>query len=52
VRVGSVLTFTDTKLQLLHNYYYRVAAVSSIEGQISNEACSRAFPWLAALGCP
>ncbi|MHB8512299.1 MAG: RCC1 domain-containing protein [Actinomycetota bacterium] len=44
-------SFTDSGLQILTNYYYKVSAYNLKEGPQSNESCSLAFPWLSILGC-
>ncbi|MCA1831636.1 MAG: hypothetical protein ABR548_02225 [Actinomycetota bacterium] len=44
--------FTDSNASTIGaRYYYYVAAFSVVEGAPSNQACSRAFPWVGALGC-
>jgi fibronectin type 3 domain-containing protein len=43
--------YTDDGLTILTNYYYQVTAINPAESAPSNEACSKPFPWLAALGC-
>ena len=50
-QVGNQLTYTDSGLQLLRNYYYRVSAVNVVEGPMSNEGCNKPYLWIGALGC-
>lgn len=51
-QVGLTTVFTDSGRTVLQNYAYRVAALNIAgQGGLSNSACNKPFPWVAALGC-